>query len=764
VFRNILNYLVIFILIGCNCPGECPREKKGGAPPPKKAGGATRAKNAQTPVTAAPSTRESLGASYDPAKDPGNKGSYPLVKDRRPDDPADAKKKPFGIEALYKIIEISSPAFSPDGRYILFNRVTRDLAKGTSRYTIYIMKTDGSDVRALTDATKASYSFHWAPDSRRFLFISGREKGEQVWIMDLRGGDPERVTSLSTGVSEARFTGDGKGILVVSKVFPELGADDARNAALLADRKKSPIKAHIADSLLYRHWTSYKDGRRTHILKLDLATRKVTDLTPGDFDSPAFSLGAVGYASDAEAKELCFVSNREAPDRRAFTTNKDLFVVSLDGGKPRNLTAANLAYDGDPAYSPKGTHIAYLTQKIPGYESDRSRLAVYDRATGKSTILTEGFADTIYDLRWDPKGDALFFQAPVKGRYPLFRVALATGKIQRVKEIPSTGSFDVSSKGEILFTYGRVGTPKELFLRRTDGTIRRLTGFNDALVKEYDLRPAEELWIPGADGKLVHTFVVKPHGFVKGKKYPLILNVHGGPQMQWADYLRGDWQVYPAHGYVVAFPNPHGSTGYGQPYTAAISRDWGGKVYQDVMAVTEALARLPFVDDQRLGAMGWSYGGYMMNWLLGHTKRFKALVSMMGVYDLASKYGATEELWFPEWDVGGTPWDNPEAYRKWSPSTYVKNFATPTMVITGERDYRVSYTQSLQLFTALRRRGVPSRLIVFPNDGHWPNYVKSMPLYYAAHLSWFHTYLGGEKSPWKLKDMIDGRAFRKTGK
>ena len=253
--------------------------------------------------------------------------------------------------------------------------------------------------------------------------------------------------------------------------------------------------------------------------------------------------------------------------------------------------------------------------------------------------------------------------------------------------------------------------------------------------------------------------MVKPHGFKKGKKYPAILNVHGGPQSQWSDSLRGDWQVYPGAGYVVVFANPHGSTGYGQDFTRAISEDWGGKVYEDVMAVADAMEAWDFVDPKRMGAMGWSYGGYMMNWILGHTNRFAAIASMMGIYDLDSFYGATEELWFPEFDLGGPAWTEVEAYRKWSPAESASRFQTPTLVVTGELDYRVPYTQSLQLFTALRRQDVPARLVVFPNDGHWPSYVRSMPLYYAAHLDWFHRYLGGAPSPWPVEDLVAGTAF-----
>lgn len=258
----------------------------------------------------------------------------------------------------------------------------------------------------------------------------------------------------------------------------------------------------------------------------------------------------------------------------------------------------------------------------------------------------------------------------------------------------------------------------------------------------------------GAGGDSIHVFIVKPHDFDPTKKYPLVINVHGGPQMQWMDSYRGDWQVYPGAGYVVAYPNPHGSTGYGQDFTRAISQDWGGKPYEDVLAVTEALAKLPYVDKDRMGAMGWSYGGYFMNWLQGHEHPFKCLASMMGLYDLPSMWGTTEELWFPNFEMNGQPWNSP-LYKKFSPSEYVHNFKTPTLIITGERDYRVSYNQSLAYFSTLQALGIPSRLIVFDHDGHWPSSLQSMPVYYNAHLEWFHKYLGGDPAPWKTEDLIN---------
>jgi dipeptidyl aminopeptidase/acylaminoacyl peptidase len=756
--RIALIVAMIGFLSSCNCPRK---EKK--IPKVDKKIKKTVTKSVSAIDTKAPSSIIRKNSfKYDPNKDPGNKNGFNLIKNRNPEDPTDAKKKTFTIETLYKLKSISSLKWSPDGKRLLFLVVSTDLHKGTSKYVVNIMNSDGSGVRELTDIEKASYHPVWSPDSNSFLFISSRSGSQQVWVMDLKGGDPRQITKISTGVSDPIYSPDGKNIIFSSLVFPEYGADDDKNKKLMEDIKNSPIKAHVADALLFRHWNFYKDGRRSHILSINIKSKKVVDLTPGDYESPAFSLGGTGFAVSPDSKEICFVSNRQSPDAQAWTTNKDLFVVPLLSSgevKPLNLTIKNRAFDGEPSYSPDGKYIAFTTQRIPGYESDRVRIAVYHRSSGEIKTLTEGFDNWVYAYQWASDSKSILFKAPVKGRYPLFRLHVESGKIQRIKKIPTMSQFNLSSLGKIAFTSGRVGRPTELFIMDAKGSIKKVTDLNGEIVKEYDVRPAEEVWITGANGKKVHTFIVKPHGYKKGVKYPLIINVHGGPQFQWADYLRGDWQVYAGAGYVVAFPNPHGSTGYGQQYTAAISKDWTGKVYKDIMMVTDYLSKLDYVDKDRMGAMGWSWGGYLMNWILGHNTKFKALVSMMSLYDIPSMYGTTEELWFPEWDVGGTPWDNPEKFRKQSPSSYVKNFKTPTLVITGEKDYRLSYTQSLQLFTALRKMGVESKMIIFPNDGHWPNYVKSMPLYYAAHLDWFHKYLKGGKSPWKLEKMIRGRAF-----
>jgi dipeptidyl aminopeptidase/acylaminoacyl peptidase len=678
---------------------------------------------------------ELVPTTYDAAADPRNHPKTPgegwdLAAERDPANPADAKKAPFSIEALYRLAGVGGPQWSPDGTHVLFTLTRHDLVTGTSNAELWLADPTAGTTRALTRHDGFDGDPTWAPDSKSFAFVSAR------------GGEGPQL----------------------SRVFPEHGADDEKNRALLEDVAKSPIKAHLADELLHRHWTEWDDGRRDHVLVLELSTGTIVDATPGEHDSPAFRQGEPGFAWSPDGKELCVSSVREPGSVPAWSTNKDLWVVDPGSGKARPITTANPGYDGHPSYSPDGRFIAYRRQARAGYESDEFELALYERATGKVLILTEAFPDWVTDFRWAADSKSLVFQGPVKGRNPLLRVGVDGGVIERLP-LPSAGGWDVAGDGRLAFTFSRVGTPVELWAAEADGSRpRRLTGVNDPVVAAYDVRPAEELWIPGADGTPVQVFVVKPHGLRKGKRYPLVVNVHGGPQTQWSDTLRGDWQIYPGAGYVVAFLNPHGSTGQGQAYVDAIAKDWNGKVIADVIAVVDALEREPYVDPERVGAMGWSYGGYVMAWLLGHTDRFEAIAAMMAIYDLPTFYGTTEELWFPEHDLGGPPWEHEKArelYREASPSTYADRFVTPTLVITGERDFRVPYTQSLDLFTALRRRGVPARLVVFPDDGHWPSHVRSMPLYYAAHLDWFHRYLGGAPSPYDLEAMIRGRAFAK---
>ncbi len=675
----------------------------------------------------------------------------------------------FTLEDLYRVKAVAEPAISPDGKTIVYAVGTLDWAAKKRTAALWRMNADGTDARAITAGTARDEHPAFSPDGKTLAFVSTRTGDPQLFFLPLAGGEPEQKTSFPGGVESPRFSKDGRYVLFAADVVPACGADAACNKKAKDARDANKIKAHLADSLLYRHWTSWKDGTRTHVLLLDLrepdAAKAIRDLTPGDFDAPPFSLGGGGeYDLSPDGAELAFASNRDRDP--AFSTNADVWTVPLSAdakalASPKNLTEKNQGYDGEPRYSPDGKLLAFKRQLTPRFEADRFRIIVRDRATGAETDLTKAFDDNVRDFAFSKDGTRIFYTAEVKGRTPLYEIVLGTGKIREISAVGTLDAWALSPDASFaVAARRRIGNPAELWrfdvASPAGGAGTRLTTHNAAFEKEVDVRPAEEISVPGADGKPVQVWIVKPHGFDPAKKYPLILNVHGGPQQQWADAYRGDWQVYPGAGYVVAFPNPHGSTGFGQAYTSAISGDWSGKVMTDISKVADALEKLPYVDRDRMGAMGWSWGGYAMMWLEGHTTRFKALAAMMGVYDLRAMYSSTEEMWFPHWDLKGAPWENPALYKAQSPSEYVTAFKTPCLVITGERDYRVPYTQSLEFFGDLQARGVPSRLVVFENAGHWPSAFE-MALYYAAHLDWFHRYLGGPPSPWKPEDLVAGR-------
>ena len=678
---------------------------------------------------------------------------------------AHAQKRAFTIEDLYRVKSISDVHVSPDGRSVIYAVITSDLPRAKRVSHIWSMDINGGTPRQLTSDEKGESSPAFSPDGNWISFISSKDS--QLYVMPVSGGEAKKLTNISTGVSDPIWSADGKWLAFSSDVYPECGGDDACNQKISDTWSKGPLKAHSADSLLYRHWTAWKDGTRTHIFLANASTGEAKDITPGTYDSPSFQLGGpLQYDFSPDGKELIFVSNRDQD--AASSTNNDLWLISLadPNAQPRNITSSNRAYDGSPKYSPDGRYIAYRMQKQPGYESDLFRLAIYDRSSGTSTVLTESFRNWVDEFQWAADSRSIYFGAPVEGQTPIYRVDLGSKAITQVLADKTLLGWEVAGE-RLLYLRSSVAEPVEVFAARitngkaTAGT--RITRINDSVAREVDIRPAETMWVEGAGGARVHVFIVKPHDFDPNKKYPLILNVHGGPQSQWSDAFRGDWQVYPGAGYVVAFANPHGSTGYGQDFTAAISGDWAGKVYEDLMKVTDAVEKLPYVDRSRMGAMGWSYGGYMMMWFEGHTDRFKAIASMMGLYDPRSFYGGTEELWFPEWDLKGQPW-NSQLYEKLSPSNYVKNFKTPALVISGERDYRIPYTQSLQFFTALQKMNVPSRLIIYSNAGHWPSWYE-MALYYTAHLEWFQKYLGGGPPPWGTEQFLRNAVFdRESGK
>ncbi len=651
---------------------------------------------------------------------------------------AQTQKRAFEVKDVYRVQYASGPTVSAKGQ-LAYTVSGSILSRQKSFMNIVV---DGKTVT--NDSLSASPQ--WSEDGKKLYYTSYKSGTAQLYVLE--NGVSTQLTDYALGVQSAIVSPNGRYVAFAAQVDPLTdGTDGKAQLAALTAKQKNPLQAHLTDSLFLRHWTEYNDGRYWHILVYDLQTKKYTDLTPGRYDSPVFSPnGPSGFVFSPDSKEICYLSNHDRHPEAS--TNCDLWVVPVTGGEARCLTADNKAWDGSPQYSPDGRWIAYRFQRTPGYESDRFILGLINRKTGEKRVLTEQFDNWVDDFQWSADSKQIYFLGEVRGEEPLYAVDLAKGHIRPVIAGKAISGFCADGKGGFYYSYSTTGKPSALYHADKKGRETQVSHLNDQLEAEVDMRPSETMWVMGAKGDSVEVFIVKPHNFDPSKKYPLIVNVHGGPQMQWMNSFRADWQVYPGAGYVVAYPNPHGSTGYGQAFCRAISGDWGGSPYEDVIAVTNKLAELNYVDSTRMGAMGWSYGGYFMNWLQGQPHRFKCLASMMGVFNLRAMWGTTEELWFPNFELGGQPW-NSKLYDKWSPNMYVKNYRTPTLIITGERDYRVSYNQSLEYFTILQTLGIPSRLIVFDNDGHWPSNLKSMPLYYNAHLEWFHKYLGGAPAPWK---------------
>jgi dipeptidyl aminopeptidase/acylaminoacyl peptidase len=492
--------------------------------------------------------------------------------------------------------------------------------------------------------------------------VTTRDGDANLYLLPLDGGEARPLTHISTGASDPVWSPDGKRIAFSSDVYPEC-ADDACNKKIAETWQKGTLKAHIADALFYRHWTPWKDGTRTTFF---------SPMSPAPPERPRsharqLRLAVVPArrpAASLRARQFRIVLRVEPrAAARQFHQQRSVAAVAR-GARTRGRETSRPAtwHDGSPS-TRRMARSGHRTQKQPGYESDLFRLALYDRRAGTSEVLTEAFRDWVSEFDWSPDSKSIDFQAEAPGETPIYRLDLAskrTVKLLADKTIDAWKS--VPQKRQLVYSRRGVAEPAELFVIDLAGdkasTPRPLTHLNDDIAKEVDLRPVERMWIDGAAGSKIDVFIVKPHGFDPGRKYPLILNVHGGPQDQWRDAFRGDFQLYSGAGYVTAFANPHGSVGYGQDFTAKIWRDYGGAVFEDLMKVTDALEKLPYVDANRMGAMGWSFGGYMMNWFEGHTNRFKAIASMMGLYDLRSWYGSTEELWFPELDLKGSPWNS----------------------------------------------------------------------------------------------------------
>lgn len=681
-----------------------------------------------------------------------------------------AQKRAMTFADLSAVRVAGDPQVSPDGKTILYSVRTTDLGANRRSGRTYAIAASSGTPRVFPDDTTAASEARWSPDGKRVAFVA---RGS-LWVADAEGRTRRSVAALWGGVTGAKWSPDGTRLLFTSRVYPSCRVD-ACNADSAKKAEANPSRARIADRLMYRHWDTWDDGSRSHLFIVPSDGGIARDLMPGARLEvpPAPFGGPEAYNWSHDGREIAFTAKAETANE-AWVTDLNIYTVPSDGGALRVITQSNKGADQNPVYSPDGKYIAYASQRRAGFEADRWRLMLLNRTTYTASDLLPS---------WDRNADVVQFvdartvliETSDGGRTKLFRAivpaafdshvpagavglaaSVAAPPVQLVGEHNSSAFSIATTAGPdgsraIAFVRDAIHLPPEIHVGQLSNTsvggARAVSHENDALIAQLDLAAAEDYRFAGAGGAPVHGFIVKPPGFDPAKKWPVLLLIHGGPQGAWLDNWGSRWnfELFAATGVAVIAINPRGSTGYGQAFVDGVSKDWGGKVYTDLMnGLNTALARNRWMDSSRMGAAGGSFGGYMVNWIAGHNQRFKALATHAGVYNLEHMSGATEELWFTDWEFGGPMW-NANAlntqYRRWSPHLSAGKFRTPTLVLHGEKDFRVPFTEGVAMFTALQRQGVPSRFVEFPDEGHWILKPANAQVWWKEMQGWFRQYL-----------------------
>jgi dipeptidyl aminopeptidase/acylaminoacyl peptidase len=681
------------------------------------------------------------------------------------------QKRPFTFEDMMKLKRVGAPVPSPDGKWVVFDCVDVDLEANTRILHLWIVPASGGQSRRLNPTPNHEERPRFSPDGKRLIWTSKATDPTQIWMCDFDSGSgvlvgkPHQVTEISTGADGGIWSPDGKNIVFVSAVYPDC-KDDVCNKQRDEELKKSKVKAKIFSRLFYRHWSSFTEFKRSHLFVQSVeapvsgagigtaagtAASTPRDLTPGDHDVPPFSLGGQDmYAISPDGQEVAYTSNID--EVQATSTNNEIFIVPISGGTANKISTSPGA-DTTPLYSPNGKYLAWRSQPRAGFEADKWRLLVQDRQSGETRDLTEKFDRSVGSFTWWDKGRGdnnirLFFSAEDHGESPIFGV-VNEGEPQKIVDLHADDL--IFSNRTLFFSRASITAPTEIWGANGLDIDNRfepsqVTHMNDAMLAQIDMQPLESFTFKGANDEDVQGFILKPPGFDPNKKYPLKFLIHGGPQGAWGNEWTYRWnaELFAATGnYVVVMINFHGSTGYGQRFTDSISGDWGSKPYVDLMRGLDYVEKTyPFVDKNREAALGASYGGYMANWILGHTNRFKCIVSHDGMFNTESAYGTTEELWFPEWEFKGPPWKDRQLYRKFSPHLFADKFKTPTLVVHGQLDYRLDVSEGFQLFTTLQRLGIPSKMLYFPDEGHWVLKPQNSRLWYKTVNDWVDHWCG----------------------
>jgi len=663
-------------------------------------------------------------------------------------------KRPFTFEGMMALKRVSEPVPSPDGRWVVFAAVDVDLSANTKISHLWIVPVGGGEARRLNQTPNHEERPRFSPDGKRLIWTSKATDPTQIWMSNFTpesgglDGTPHQVTNISTGADGAIWSPDGKNIVFLSSVYPDV-KDDAANRQHDEELAKSKVKAKIFTKLLYRHWTAYTEFKRSHLFAVSAEAdsslpNSARDLTPGDHDVPPFNLGGQDmYEISPDGQELAYTSNIDEVE--ATSTNNEIFLAPMAGGAPKKISTSP-GSDSTPLYSPDGKHIAWRSMARAGYEADKDSLIIYQRELGQMRNATADWDRSVGSFAWAPDSKTVFFTAEDHGESPIWALPLDAKQPSEVARLDA-GDLAFAKDGKSLF-FSRVSIAAPSEVARLDLSGWKsgskldpaaVTRVNEALLSQIDMPAMESFTFKGAENADVQGFLIKPPGFDPSKKYPLKFLIHGGPQGAWGNSWTYRWnaELFAANGYVVVMINFHGSTGYGQKFTDSISGDWGGKPYVDLMKGLDYVEKTyPFIDKNREAALGASYGGYMANWILGHTDRFKCIVSHDGMFNSESAYGTTEELWFNEWEFQGPPWKNRELYRKWSPHLFADKFKTPTLVVHGQLDFRLDVSEGFQLFTTLQRLKVPSKMLYFPDEGHWVLKPQNSSLWYKTVNDW----------------------------
>ena len=667
-------------------------------------------------------------------------------------------KHPFTFEEMMALKRVSEPVPSPDGKWVVFAAVDVNLDENSKKSHLWIVPAEGGEARRLNPSPNEEERPRFSPDGKRLTFTSKATDPSQIWMCSFDSttgtlaGFPHQLTSLSTGADGGVWSPDGKNVLFVSAVYPDC-KDDPCNQQRDEALKKSKVKAQLFTKLFYRHWNAYTEFKRSHLFvvsaEADAAhpdpNTAAHDITPGDHDVPPFSLGGQDmYAISPDGQEVAYTSKIDEVE--ANSTNNEIFLVPITGGTPKKISTSP-GSDATPIYSPDGKSIAWRSMARAGYEADKARLFIYDRQAGQMRDAMPAFDRSVESLTWARDGKAIFFTAEDHGVAPIYTLPLDGKQPTEVARLHADDLIFESNGKYLYFTRMSIQAPNEVWRVSVSDRLAKsepaaVTHMNDGVLAQVAMQPLESFQFKGAAGADMQGFLVRPPEFDATKKYPVKFLIHGGPQGAWGDDWSYRWnpELFAAGrtaGYVVVMINFHGSTGYGQKFTDGVNGDWGGKPFEDLMkGLDYAEKTYPFIDKNREAALGASYGGYMANWILGHSDRFKCIVSHDGMFNSESAYGTTEELWFNEWEFKGPPWKNRELYRKWSPHLFAEKFKTPTLVIHGQLDYRLDVSEGFQLFTTLQRLGVPSQMLYFPDEGHWVLKPQNSRLWYKTVNDW----------------------------